>query len=123
MTNSKINYSYSNDYTVCRLEYMPYGNCKAIKYYNDEGGIQNVILRSYSTDVINIDYELGIIEISGTYSATTTKHIIAFLKEYFPKLTYKDVKHLYINGEYYNFFTGESIKSNYIRGYNGFRFR
>lgn len=68
-----------------RLAYCPYGSA-GVNSYN---GCIHLI--SYTTRVISIDRE-GWMECTGTYSATTRKHIGAFLREYAPQLNYYDAK-------------------------------
>lgn len=83
-----------------RLEYCPNGSAGVDTY----DGYTHLI--SYTTRVISIDAE-GWLECTGTYSATTRKHIGAFLKEYAPNLCYQDVKAA-CNGNYeININTGE----------------
>lgn len=54
----------------------------------DDGTIE---LISYYTRVITITPD-GKIECTGTYSATTRKHIGYFCREYLPRCTYYDIK-------------------------------
>lgn len=61
---------------IKKLERMPYANAKVEKY--DDGSIR---LISYTTPVIDIDKN-GIMYVHGLFSATTRKHISAFMKEY-----------------------------------------
>lgn len=51
-------------------------------------------LVSYATRVITVKHENGkrMIECTGTYSATTRKHINWFCREYLPDLSYYDMK-------------------------------
>ena len=49
-------------------------------------------LISYITPVIYVDKNTNKLTCSGTYSATTRKHISWFLKEYYPEVSYYDVK-------------------------------
>lgn len=55
---------------------------------------ERVDLVSYTTRVISIWHEGGkrFVECTGTYSATTRKHIAWFLREYAPDLNYYDMK-------------------------------
>ena len=80
-------------YVEKKLKYCPYGSCK-VRVYED-GKIQ---LISYCTMVIEID-ENGYILCTGTYSATTRKHIGCFLKEYASNLCYYDMKKIAGTGE------------------------
>lgn len=61
---------------IKKLNSMPYAQAH-VKIY-DNGAIRLV---SYSTPVIDIDKN-GIMYVHGLYSATTRKHISAFMKEY-----------------------------------------
>ena len=74
-----------------RLAYCPYGSAGTVKNAN------GIHLISYTTLVCSIDNN-GYLTCTGTYSATTRKHIGAFLKEYAPKLSYHNAKHAYENG-------------------------
>lgn len=87
-----------------RLEYCPNGSCG--KNYTAEG---DVILTSYTTDVAGVDHT-GFAWCTGTYSATTRKHIGAFAKEF--GLTYQDFKAMYENDVAMNIETGECIPMN-----------
>ena len=68
-----------------------------------------IYLVSYATPVIKID-ENGWLTCTGTYSATTRKHISAFAKEYADGLNYYDIKASYEKHYAINILTGE-IKS------------
>lgn len=81
------------------LKYCPYGSA-GVKF---NGGYIHLI--SYTTRVISIDAE-GWLECTGTYSATTRKHIGAFLKEYAPSLHYYDAKGAYERNLQINIYTG-----------------
>jgi hypothetical protein len=84
------------------LSAIPYGNAKVRKY--DDG---TIVLQSYQTDVAVID-STGVLTINGLYSATTRKHIGAFVKEY-AGLNYQLAKMLYNDNCKYNIYTGEVI--------------
>ncbi len=71
-----------------KLSKMPYAQAK-VRDYRDIG-CNMVILQSYATDVIIM--KDGKLECTGLYSATTRKHISAFLSEYCPRYSYYDVK-------------------------------
>lgn len=88
-----------------RLKYCPYGSAGVIK--SEDGSIH---LCSYTTRVISIDPD-GFMEVTGTYSATTRKHIAAFLKEYAPCFSYHDAKELAASGDKVNIYTGEVLRS------------
>ena len=85
-----------------RLAYCPYGSAGVI--VNDNG----IHLVSYTTLVCSIDND-DFLTCTGTYSATTRKHINAFLKEYAPNLCYYDAKACYEKGHAINIHTGEII--------------
>jgi hypothetical protein len=55
---------------------MPYAQAK-VRTYEDG----TIVLQSYTTDVITITPG-GWLVVSGLYSATTRKHISAFVREY-----------------------------------------
>ena len=86
-----------------KLKYCPYG--KAYVTVDEHGAISLV---SYSTTVIVID-PMGWLICSGTYSATTRKHIGAFMKEY-TNMNYYTAKDASINKHAINIYTGEIIK-------------
>lgn len=88
---------------------MPYA--QAHVEIDDEN---NITLFSYVTRVAEIDAD-GWVTIYGLHSATTRKHISAFLAEYvtFPNGehgVYKDFKKLYNDGYSMNIETGEVRK-------------
>lgn len=85
------------------LKYCPYG--KAYAVIDDYGAIS---LISYTTTVIVIDPH-GWLTCSGTYSATTRKHIGAFMKEYTP-FSYQTAKDAFLNNYTINIHTGEIVK-------------
>ena len=70
---------------IKKLAYIPYGQAYVV--YTNEG----IELWSYSTRVITYK-NTGILKCSGLYSATTRRHISAFMKEYFPNYSYYAVK-------------------------------
>lgn len=73
---------------ITPLKAIPYGNAKVIRY--DNGAIRLV---SYTTPVVDIDAK-GLMYIHGLYSATTRKHISAFMRE-FTKYDYYTAKRCY----------------------------
>lgn len=75
------------------LSRMPYASAVVRKERDGR-----IVLQSYQTDVIEITPD-GWMTCSGTYSATTRKHISAFLKEYAPGLCYCDAKRIAETGE------------------------
>ena len=87
-----------------RLSAMPYAQA-GVTF----GKLGEVNLISYSTVVCSIDCE-GWLTCTGTYSATTRRHISAFMREYTNGFTYFDAKRCYNNGETLNVYTGEIKK-------------
>lgn len=83
-----------------KLTNLPYAQAKVI--IKDDG---TIVLRSYNTDVALIQAN-GWLSINGLYSATTRKHIGAFMREY-ANLDYQIAKELYENRMKYNIHTGE----------------
>lgn len=83
------------------LKNMPYAQAKVKEDEN------YIILISYATNVIIFDKKMSEITCTGTYSQSTRKHIGAFLKEYFPSLSYQDMKQLHAKSEIYNTLTKE----------------
>lgn len=86
-----------------RLEKMPYAQAGII--FDDRG----IHLISYTTLVCTIDND-GFLTCTGTYSATTRKHIGAFLKECAPSMCYYDAKRCYNDNIAINIHTGEIIE-------------
>ena len=82
------------------LKSMPYAQATVI--ITDE-----IILRSYQTDVIIVSAD-GWLVCTGTYSATTRRHIGAFMKEY-GYGDYHLAKMLYKEGMKMNIHTGEIV--------------
>lgn len=72
--------------------------------YNDKE-----ILVSYATDVLIIDYDSNIMEVTGLYSMTTRRHISWYLMERFPHLNYYIIKKAYEQGKKVNVLTGDLI--------------
>ena len=87
-------------FTTTTLSAMPYAQATVHKY--DDG---TIILVSYSTPVARID-AYGWLRIYGLHSATTRKHINAFVREY-ANIEYQTAKRLYEDGYNYNIYTGE----------------
>lgn len=86
-----------------KLNKMPHAQAKVL--IMDNG---NIILRSYYTDVAMIRYD-GWLTINGLYSATTRRHIGAFVKEY-ANISYQLAKDLCIKKMAYNIYTGEVVE-------------
>ena len=83
------------------LKSMPYAQATVIVENNE------IVLRSYQTDVIIVTAD-GWLVCTGTYSATTRRHIGAFMREY----GYGDyylAKMLYKDGLKMNIYTGEVV--------------
>lgn len=77
-----------------KLKNHPYCNC-----YVEMDNIENptqISFISYRTVVIYATKKDNVwyIECSGTYSQTTRKQISWFLREYFPKINYYDMKEI-----------------------------
>lgn len=89
--------------TTTTLSAMPYAQAKV--NHHDDG---HIVLVSYATAVAFIDPE-GWLCINGLYSATTRKHIGAFVKEY-ANIYYQTAKRIYEDGLAYNIHTGEVAK-------------
>lgn len=83
-----------------RLKYCPYGSAGVM--FGADGSIS---LYSYTTRIITIDND-GWMDCTGTYSATTRKHIGAFLKEYGNGFGYQTAKELAKTGNKINIDTG-----------------
>lgn len=97
---------------VCdrRLAYCPNGSA-GVNFTRDG----SVILRSYETNVCQID-AAGWLTCTGTYSATTRKHIGAFLREYGRRATYQDAKKAAEMGHAFNIYSGEVLPlAEYLR--------
>ena len=84
------------------LQYCPNGSCGVV--FNENG----VHLISYTTLVCSINNH-GFLSCTGTYSATTRKHISAFLKEYAPNMNYYDAKKCFEDCISLNIHTGEIL--------------
>jgi hypothetical protein len=82
------------------LKSMPYAQATVI--ITDE-----IVLRSYQTDVIIVTAD-GWLVCTGTYSATTRRHIGAFMREY-GYGDYQLAKMLYKDGMKMNIYTGEIV--------------
>lgn len=82
------------------LKSMPYAQATVI--IADE-----IVLRSYQTDVIIVTAN-GWLICTGTYSATTRRHIGAFMREY-GYGDYQLAKMLYKEGMKLNIHTGEVV--------------
>ena len=88
--------------TTTTLTAMPYAQATIRKY--DDG---TIVLVSYTTAVAYIEPD-GRLYINGLYSATTRKHIGAFVREY-ANLDYQTAKRIYEMGCGYNIHTGEVV--------------
>lgn len=87
-------------YTVEKLSAMPYAQATVHKMVNGR-----IVLISYTTTVAAID-EKGWLVVYGLYSATTRRHIGAFVKEY-AGINYQVAKDLHEKKWTYNIYTGE----------------
>ena len=81
-----------------KLTAMPYAQAKVAIVYNGS------YLVSYSTLVAQI--QDGWLMVNGLYSATTRKHIGAYVKEY-ANTTYQVAKRCFVENLNYNIHTGE----------------
>lgn len=84
---------------IRKLKYCPYGQA----HVETEGMLT---LYSYTTAVIRVT-PAGWLSCIGLYSATTRRHIGYFLREYYPFLSFQDVKRLYEKNQAFNVLTGE----------------
>lgn len=82
-------------YEVKRLQGHPSAQCKVILTG------KAITLVSYTTEVIRVSRTEGgfIMACTGLYSMTTRKHIGYFLKEYYPNVSYQDIKAIAGTGE------------------------
>lgn len=87
--------------TIKKLSAMPYA--QAHIEIDDKG---NIYLFSYITLVASIEDDW--LTVYGLYSATTRKHISAFVREY-ADTNYQVAKQCYNDGYRYNIHTGEVI--------------
>lgn len=80
--------------TIKRLSDHASASAKVRINTDENGVIRSIDLISYTTRVITIEYrEDGrFIECTGTYSATTARHISWFVREYAPDLNYYTFK-------------------------------
>lgn len=76
--------------------------CQACIFEEENG----TFLVSYTTTVCDVDQD-GWLHCSGTYSATTRKHIGYFCEEMNYKICYQDVKRAYEKDMFVNVWTGE----------------
>lgn len=91
-----------------KLQSMPYASAHVEKH-----GDGSMDLISYWTRVISIDKD-GWLECTGTYSATTRKHIGAFMRNEVSKLSghnlsYYTAKQCYEDNIKMNIYTGEVV--------------
>ena len=87
-------------YVNRRLERMPYAQAGVLIRPD---GIQLVSYETIAAEIID-----GWLHVYGLFSASTRKHIGAFLHEYAPSLSYYDAKRCYESGEELNIDTGET---------------
>ena len=90
-------------YTTKKLNDHPYAQASIRHYDNGE-----IVCISYATAVVLIDGD-GWLSCTGTYSATTRKHIGYFLKELQLPLCYQTAKMLYEDNMKMNIYTGEVV--------------
>ena len=99
----------------CRLEKMPTAQC-GVCIKNDF-----IVLYSYITPVLILNNITRVLWCSGLYSATTRRHISAFLREYCPNITYSTIKAIAATENGIDTRTGELIDctelyNNWYRG-------
>ena len=87
--------------TIKKLAKLPYG--QAFVEIDDNG---NVALWSYRTLVATIENDW--LTVNGLYSATTRRHISAFMSEYTP-FDYATAKQIYTDGKSLDITTGEVV--------------
>lgn len=88
--------------TIKKLSAMPYAQAH-VEYIDAE----NVYLWSYNTLVAEITN--GWLTINGLYSATTRRHIGAFMREYVHDSSYQLAKQLYYDRKSLDITTGEIV--------------
>lgn len=86
--------------SMTALKKMPYAQAKIIRYSDG-----SYALRSYDAIVMGVTAE-GWFYVNGLYSATTRKHISAFMRET-GLGNYYTAKDLYVKNARYNIHTGE----------------
>ncbi len=96
-------------FTIKVLKAMPYAQAH-IRICEDG----TIHLFSYETLVAEIDAD-GWLRVYGLYSATTRKHISAFMREYTP-CDYYTAKHIYETDMVINIHTGEVLEYNEYYG-------
>ena len=98
---SGIYREHSTQWVDKKLDKIPYGQAGILKY---DGKIW---LKSYETLVASVDSE-GWLVVNGLYSATTRKHIGAFMNEISGGLlNYHHAKQCYLDNVSMNIYTGE----------------
>ena len=106
MTTYKANcsegyYEYTRFVTVDKkLDRMPYAQAGILKRGD---AVQLVSYETIVCEVVN-----GWLHCYGTFSASTRRHIGAFLKEVAPRLSYYDAKACYLDDVEMNVETGET---------------
>ena len=94
-------YCYTRSVTVDKkLERMPYAQA-GINFIS--GGSQLVSYETIVCEIVN-----GWLHCYGTFSATTRKHIGAYLKEVAPQVSYYTAKRCYLDDVEINVETGEA---------------
>ena len=88
---------------VRKLQNMPYAQAQVIITSDDTTALQ-----SYNTIAAIID-SCGWLTVNGLYSATTRKHISAFMREYGRGYSYYDAKDAYEHEYSLNLYTGEKM--------------
>lgn len=91
---------------VRKLKYMPYASAHIREFVDIDGFPEERWLVSYTTVVLKLSKD-GWLQCTGTYSATTRKHIGAFMKEFGNGFDYHDAKMCYEDDVELNIYTGE----------------
>ena len=87
--------------TYTTLKAMPYAQAKVKRYPN------HIVLISYTTEVAEIVG--GVLIVHGLYSATTRKHISAFVREYCGT-DYQTAKKCYTSGLGYDILNKDYVQ-------------
>ena len=89
-----------------RLKYCPYGQCGVRIHVNKDESCEYRLI-SYQSTILIYKPKIHSLIIDGdkeitahaNCTATTRRHVSAFLKEYIPSLTYHDIKNALKNDE------------------------
>lgn len=84
------------------LKSMPYAHAKVVISEHE------ITLVSYTTPVVIINRDTSFVHVTGLYSATTRRHISAFMREYCA-CDYSIAKKAVLGNFDFNFETGEIV--------------